>query len=153
MGRKRAGRGAEKMCLYVWVCARIYILHSEKQKRKSRVMHFEKNCRKRCRGWKDTTCHSAGDSGHQESSAMPAGERGSRRLVTGSQHVGRPAGSKHLAISLWTGQREPDAEQRAGGWGGSQAGYLAAALGSACRESTLRRAMKRAVCFFSVAWG
>lgn len=138
--------GCDCMCACVRAC--IYILHSEKQKKKSSVMHLEKKCRKRPTGWEDATCHSAGDAGHQESSAMPAGEQGSGSLVTGSQHVARPAGSKHLAISLWTSQREPGREQRAGGWGGSQAGYLAAALGSACRETSLHGAVKRAVCFF-----
>lgn len=84
---------------------------------------------------------------------MPAGEQGSRRLVTGSQHVARPAGSKHLAISLRTSQQELGAKQRAGGGNGSQDGYLAAALGSASGESSLHRAIERAVFLFSIALG
>lgn len=127
-GQKKAGRGAQKMRLCVRVCSS----HSEKpkkKKKKNRVVRLGKKCIKRWRGWKDTTWHSAGDLGHQESSATPAGEQGSGSPVAGSQHVAGPAGSKHLGVSLRTGQREPGTARRAGGRGGSQAGDLAAAWG------------------------
>lgn len=105
-------------------------------------------CIKRWRQWKNTNCHSAGDSGHPESSMMPAGEQGSRSLVTGSHHVARPAGSKHLEASLWTSQQEPGTEQRTGGWGGSQAGYLAAARGQLVRELATQSHKKACLLFF-----
>lgn len=151
-GKKQAEGQRRYDCMCVCVCVHLYVVCIQKSKRKkkktkTRVTHLEKKCRKKWRGWEDTTCHSAGDSGHRESSAMPAGEWGSRSLVAGSQHVARPAGSKHLAISLWTSQREPGPEQRAGGRGGSQAGYLAATPGLACPESSLHRAVKMLLAF------
>jgi len=44
-------------------------------------------------------------------------------------------------------------EQRAGGEGSNQDGYLAAALGSASGESSLHRAIEKAACAHSVASG
>lgn len=147
MGREKAGRGGGKMpvwCGGVGVCVCVCVCITDIRK----CSHaFRNEMYKKWIQWKNTNCHSAGDSGLQESSVEPAGEQGSRSLVTGSQHVARPAGCKHLEASLWTSQQEPGTEQRAGGWGGSQAGYLAAARGQLVRELTTQSHKKGLIAF------
>lgn len=143
MGREKKQAEGQRRCQCVVCVLQIY---------ENAFMHLEMKCIKRWRQWKNTNCHSAGDSGHQESSMMPAGEQGSRSLVTGSQHVAGPAGSKHLEASLWTSQQEPGTEQRAGGWGGSQGGYLAAARGQLVRELATQSHKKGCLLFFSVVF-
>lgn len=125
MGRKkRAGRGAGKMWLYACVRTCIHILHSEKQKgekkeKRSRVMHLEKKCRERWRGWEDTTCHPAGDwgtSGKQRGASRWTGQReagnwqptcgqASRQQTPGHLFVNQSAGAWYRAESRWTGRQ------------------------------------------------